>query len=309
MTFFIDLWADLRERRLWPVAVGLVAAIAAIPLVLFKPASGAPAPVAPIVSATPQMGSVLPTVSVSTAPTDGSRLETFKQKNPFKPMADLKKAQTTGSPAAATAAKAVPASSGGSTSSASTSSTGGTSPSSGSSGATGTPGSSTPSVTQHTTTTSWTYTATFQFGTPDKMKTKKDVKPFTLLPDENAPVIVFASADADQAVFYIQNQSFLPEGEGKCDKTSGACHFVTLTTNDASNEEAFVSSDGTEYDIKLLSIDRKTVDPSAKGASATPKSGKGKTVSGAASDGLIGETVIPALFGFTSTTSTVTTRK
>ena len=51
-TFFIDLWHDLREKRLWPVAVGLLAAIVAVPAILFKPASDA----APPVNVTPNTG-------------------------------------------------------------------------------------------------------------------------------------------------------------------------------------------------------------------------------------------------------------
>ena len=39
-TFFLDLWQDLREKRLWPVAAGLAVAIVALPVALVKPASG-----------------------------------------------------------------------------------------------------------------------------------------------------------------------------------------------------------------------------------------------------------------------------
>ena len=38
-TFFLDLWQDLREKRLWPVAAGLAVAIVALPVALVKPAS------------------------------------------------------------------------------------------------------------------------------------------------------------------------------------------------------------------------------------------------------------------------------
>src|SRR3954471_6900253 len=88
-TFFLELWHDLREKRLWPVAVGLLAATVAIPVVMLKPASeGSPAPVV----ATPApKGDTLPAVEVDTSPSHGSRLEPFSQRAPFKPLADLKK--------------------------------------------------------------------------------------------------------------------------------------------------------------------------------------------------------------------------
>src|SRR5215210_2051504 len=92
-TSFIDLWHDLREKRLWPVAVGLLAAIVAVPAILFKPASDA-APDTAVAPRTPS-GQTLPVVAVDSGPTRGSKLEAFSAKNPFKPMKDLAKAGST----------------------------------------------------------------------------------------------------------------------------------------------------------------------------------------------------------------------
>ena len=36
--FVLDLWHDLREKRLWPVAVLLLAGLVAVPVLLAKPA-------------------------------------------------------------------------------------------------------------------------------------------------------------------------------------------------------------------------------------------------------------------------------
>ena len=49
MSLVRDLWADLVDKRLWPVAVVLVLALVAIPTLLREPAASpvpAPAPVA-----------------------------------------------------------------------------------------------------------------------------------------------------------------------------------------------------------------------------------------------------------------------
>ena len=35
--FLIDLWSDLREKRMWPVALVLLLALIAVPVVLSKP--------------------------------------------------------------------------------------------------------------------------------------------------------------------------------------------------------------------------------------------------------------------------------
>src|SRR5204863_127650 len=71
--FFADLWADLREKRLWPAAVALLAAIVAVAVVLFKPASDAAPPnvAAPHTS----KGPTLPVVHVDGGPLLGSHLE------------------------------------------------------------------------------------------------------------------------------------------------------------------------------------------------------------------------------------------
>jgi len=91
-SFFVDIWADLREKRLWPAAVGLLAAIVAVPVVLFKPASDAAPPSA--VAPHGKQGPILPVVHVDGGPLMGSHLEAFSasEKNPFKPMKDLAKA-------------------------------------------------------------------------------------------------------------------------------------------------------------------------------------------------------------------------
>ncbi len=42
--FLLDLWHDLREKRLWPVAVVLAVGLVAVPVVLSKPSAAPPAP-------------------------------------------------------------------------------------------------------------------------------------------------------------------------------------------------------------------------------------------------------------------------
>jgi acyl-CoA reductase-like NAD-dependent aldehyde dehydrogenase len=134
-----------------------------------------------------------------------------------------------------------------------------------------------------------------------------DLKPFTLLPNADTPAIVFASADADHAVLYVQDAAFKPQGEGKCAPSADNCRFVTLSTKESGNEEAFVSADGTqEYDIKLVSTKRQTLDPNAKVAAAKGK--KGDPVAGAGkADAAASDVLLPILLGFTSSTTTTTT--
>jgi hypothetical protein len=302
--FFLDLWHDLREKRLWPVAVGLLAAIIAVPVLLFKPASDAapPATVAP----TTNGAATLPVVSVDSGPTVGSHLEAYKEKNPFKPMKDLAKTDgstsgsgtasgdtSTGSGSTGTSV-ANPTGTGSSGGTGSGTSTGGTSPG----------GSSTPSTTTTTQTVKWfRYTADFSFGAPgQKANVFKDQASFTLLPDDKTPSIVFMGVNADHkhAMFFISDAGFQAQGEGKCNATGAACRFVTLSLADTRDEETFTAIDGSvSYDLKLLKINREALGSGkAPDAGTTPKSAKGIGATGAGVATATGtaQSVLPSMF-------------
>jgi hypothetical protein len=312
-TFFIDLWHDLRERRLWPVAVGLLAAIVAVPAILFKPVSDAtpPSAAAPHPSGTP----VLPVVSVESGPIHGSKLEAFRasEKNPFKPMKDLAAAPATGAtPGAGTSGSNVTSASGSSSSSGGTSSSsGGTSPSSGGgavsggspAGGTSNSGGSTSGGSSQPTTEWFRYAADFSFGqTGDKAQVFKSVANFTLLPNETTPAVVFlgAGADGKTAMFYVADPAYTADGEGSCNAKGADCRYVTLKVGDSTDEETFSAVDGSvSYDLKLLKIDREKLgsgsDPVAP---ADPKNGKTLAATGAGVSAATETTqdVLPAAF-------------
>jgi hypothetical protein len=306
-SFFIDLWHDLREKRLWPVAVGLLAAIVAVPAILFKPASDA----APPAATTPHTGSAdtLPVVAVESGPNEGSKLEAFDEKNPFKPMKDLAKQPASDGGSASDGSLSGGSPSGGSPSGGSAS---GGSPSGGSAGTPGasggtpsggsTSGGSTPTTTTTHSTTWFHYTAEFTFGTPGSPKKYKNVGNFTLLPDEKTPAIVFVGIGDDHksAMFYVSDPAFEADGEGKCNAEGEACRFVTLKLSDSSDEETFTASDGSvSYDLKLEKINREDLGSAKAPAAATaPKSAKGigATGAGVATAAGTAESVVPTMF-------------
>ena len=305
-TFFVDLWHDLREKRLWPVAVGLLAAIVAVPVVLFKPASDA-AP--PSVAAPKDPANALPVVSVDAAPLMGSRLQAFSasEKNPFKPLKDLAKATDSGAGGSGSGTGGSGSGSGGSGSGSfgggagsNGTGSGGGSPS-GSTPGGSTPGGSTPGGT--TKTTRWFHwTADFSFGeTGAKAKTHKGISSFTLLPDEQTPVVVFMGVGADHksALFFVSDPGFDAQGEGECN-TDTACQFVILNLSDTGDEETFSALDGSvSYDVKLLAIHREELGTGTNPpAPPAPKNGKAAAATG---DGVATATeatqaVLPAAF-------------
>jgi hypothetical protein len=304
-SFFLGIWQDLREKRLWPAAVGLLAAIVAVPVVLFKPASDGTPP-----SATTHKGDntpTLPVVHVAGGPVMGSHLEAFSasEKNPFKPMKDLAKADSgsTAGPAASGGSGA----SGGGTSTTGGSATGGTGGSSGSASGGSSPagGGSTPSNGGSTTTktTKWFhYVADFSFGeTGAKATTFKSRASYTLLPDENKPVVVFLglSDDHKTALFFVSDPGIQADGEGTC-VGKDSCQFVTLSTSDTGDEENFSAIDGSvSYDLTLLGIKRQELGTGTQPATPTaPKAGKAlaDTGQGVAAAAATTQSLLPAAF-------------
>ena len=82
---------DLIEKRLWPVAAGLLIALIAIPVLLSNPADEQPAPasapVTPAVGAGSSLSAFQPVVNTEGKKSSEIRkhLEGFNSKDPFKP--------------------------------------------------------------------------------------------------------------------------------------------------------------------------------------------------------------------------------
>jgi hypothetical protein len=260
-TFFIDLWQDLREKRLWPVAVGLLAAMAAVPVVLFKPAGETPLP--PTVATNSSIPELLPVVSVDSGPSHGSKLESFDQKNPFSPLKDLQKDATSGTGATQFA----PGASAGSGTGTPLGGAEG-SPSGSSVGSGGGSGGSTGPRLQY-----YRYTVDVTLGERSDAKPAKieGVKQTQLLPDGDAPLLAYMGLadDARTAVFFIIDPAYSAQGEGKCRPKGPDCRFIYLGVNDDGDEESIFTADGeSEYALKLLKINREPISSAtAKGDS------------------------------------------
>jgi hypothetical protein len=304
MTFFLDLWQDLREKRLWPVAVGLLAAAIAIPVVMLKPASdGAPTPVA--VAPAPKV-ETLPAVNVDSSPTRNSNLKTFKQRDPFKPLSVLKKASSASSAGASGSSSSPSASSAGSSGTGSSGSTTSTSTTTTTTSPLTTPSTPSTPSTGGTTPVKWfRYTADFSFGAPDAPKTMTGVTDFTLLPDDKTAAVVFmgVSNDAKSAIFFLADPGFTPSGEGECNDPND-CRFIKLALDDKKNEETFTSLDGSVvYNLKLLQLNREFIPASQAQGDTTAKSaprlgkGAGSTINDAT------ETALPRLLDLGSVAS------
>jgi hypothetical protein len=246
------LWDELVERRLWPVALVLVAALVALPVVLSKQAAeappAAPAPAAP--SGASPLSLFQPAVS-----TDGRKsseirkdLRRFKEKNPFTPKAGA----PVSSSSAGTATVPGVATTGGGTTSTATGT--GSNVSSGSGivpgGSSGTSTGSTGNTTDSARVSYFTYTVDVRFGKVGQPDAKTLTR-FRALPSSEDPIVVFMGVrdDGKTAVFLV-SAAATTTGEGTCQPSDDQCTFLYMTKGDKRAIEA-VGQDNQVVDYQL----------------------------------------------------------
>jgi hypothetical protein len=268
--FFLDLWQDLRAKRLWPVALVLVLALAAVPILLAKPAEDPGPP--PAVNATPpaakgdedtaELAQVKLDAGEDTA--SGSTLGVFDPSNPFKPPAKVIEAgeQNAGTDAGPSKQTA-PDSAGGSDSggSGSTGSAGGGSPTPPSGGG----GDPTPPDTGGgTTTTVYKYVVDVTFTANGRTRKIHGLEKLEMLPSEASPLLIAmgVTADGGNAVFLVDS-TLQAAGEGKCKPNGKECAFAYIGPG---SEHVFTEEDGDSYTVRVDEIRKVEVKPGAQSA-------------------------------------------
>ena len=262
-TIAIDVWHDLREKKLAPVAILLVAALVAVPTLMAKsPEQPPPAPPAATAAATPAPGAT-PQLQPVTQLAD-SDLDTYSPKDPFAPLPALK------APSDLDVVSADPAA-GGATDAGTTTGVaagGGTDGGSslpfsegGGSGGTPVPQFIKPDSTPDAQTTLYTYVVDLDFGPPGAEKARNGVARLRVLPNEEKPVLVFlgVAADNKQAVF-LADSTASQSGEGRCEPDVERCTFIFLTVDEKRNEHVVTDADGQDYLLRLREIRRVKVE-------------------------------------------------
>jgi hypothetical protein len=271
---------DLRERRLWPVALLLVIALIAIPLVMIKPAKEPDAATAS--GAAPGKVKTLTSLSEVAVSGEGSSLDVFDETDPFLPpsavIAASKEAGTTAGPSTSTteggALGAGTGDSGGSGSS-----TGGGSTTTGGTGGGTTGGGDTGGGGGGTTTTKYTYVVDVTFTRNDRTRSVNGLERLEMLPSESDPLLIFlgASASGDEAVFLVDS-TLRASGEGNCEPSNDNCGTLSIG---AGSVEEFTDGDGNSYKLRIDEIRR--VKLSAASAKSSRRKGKRARASSAAS--------------------------
>jgi hypothetical protein len=136
MNILKGIVTDLRQRRLWPIALGLVVALVAVPVLLHKKASSTPVAQLPATGAPTSLSTGGPAVTVEATPNQ-THLK-GKGRDPFTPQNSTAKPSTGSAPSTASTSST---GSTGSAGSAAGSALGGSTGSAGSSGSTGSTGS------------------------------------------------------------------------------------------------------------------------------------------------------------------------
>jgi hypothetical protein len=280
--FLSDLVADLREKRLWPVAVALLLGLIAVPFVLAKPATSPPPAAAPVQSSRlPDAG--LKVLAAEDSTGAGSDLGVFDPKDPFKPPAKVLHKATdtatassgsasagpTGSgtqPETAKAAKAAPGASGTANGNAGGNQGGGT----GGGGGVFTPSKPT------TRTQRYEYVVDATFSHDTRTRRVRSMHRLDMLPSQSAPLLIFMGVDrnASNAVFLVDS-TLTGVGEGACRPSADKCSFLYLGPGSV---HAFTGQDGQSYTLRVDEIRRVKVGAkkrSSKGR-ATKKASQAK---------------------------------
>jgi hypothetical protein len=264
----LELWHDLRSKRLWPVALGLVVALIAVP-VLLKKDSSSPAPATPAAAsgaAAADDASKAVVVADNNSSPSNSTLGVFNKKDPFKPdkavlaaahpkPAATPKAPSSSSNAAGGGGNSTPAGGGGDTSGGSGS--GGTTPSQ--------------PVRPQQPKGPFAYVVDVKFGKRGETRLHHKVQKLDILPNQNNPLLIFMGVNSagDTAVF-LTDTSLKAAGEGTCKPDGDTCSFLYLKLDKDKNTEDLsqVAADGTgtEYTLQLVAIHKIPVSVLAKGA-------------------------------------------
>jgi hypothetical protein len=258
--FLLDLWHDLRAKRLAPVAAVLALALVAVPVVLSKP-SEEPAPPPTTARKAPDPKDLKALASVKLEQTDdrGSSLGVFDPSDPFRPPKKVTKRSKQESDVASSVEGETPSSGTGDTGAGGdTGDTGG--------GTTG--GGETPSTgggDAPTTTVQYRYVVDVTFTANGRKRHIKGMERLDMLPSQDSPLLLFlgVSANAGNAVFLVDS-TLEAAGEGKCKPRASDCAFLYLG---AGSEHEFTNEEGDSYTLRIDEIRKVKVDGSSAAAS------------------------------------------
>ncbi|MDQ4040591.1 MAG: hypothetical protein M3141_02440 [Actinomycetota bacterium] len=237
MSFLRDIWTDLVDKRLWPVAAALLVALVAIPVVLTKPATApkpAPAPMADVGPA----ALVSDPAAIATARPGGP--VTGKAKNPFAQQ-HVREAKSTSAGADGPGTLS---------SSSSSSDTVSVAPSGGGGSALTTvpqPPASRPDTEDGK-------RLKVRFGKTDGKSRVRLLAPGTPLPSRANPVFVFVDfVRGDRAELLVSSDA-APQGDGRCEPSRSICSQLFVKPGHTLFFDVTRSSGDVQYQLDVLGV-------------------------------------------------------
>jgi hypothetical protein len=275
--FLLDIWADLKAKKLAPIAVGLIVAVVAMPALML---TGGDAPVeGPVPVLAPASADTAEVELAQELAEGDSKLDSYKAHDPFDGLVRPPKDDATGGSGTAVApgdttgqvggdGGDLPSLGGGGGSTAPDSLT----PTDTGSGSPGldTTGSTPPSIVRRPG-SKFTYQLDVKFGRPGREKRYANLSRMSFLPNADVPALLFMGVpqDAKSALFFV-HPTLSHAGEGVCIPSKANCNFLKL----AIGREHFLSVNDYEFRIKLLGIKRVKLSAERKQRAAQRKTSR-----------------------------------
>jgi hypothetical protein len=267
------LLRDLIDRKLWPVALLLLAAAIAVPVYLGRSSSDDADATLPLPSQQANAGKTSK-AAVTLEDPSGEDDRRGGVRNPFKQLHVPKKAAT---PSTDTASNGTPSSSGGSGGSGgdgsepplSGSGSGGSG--SGGSGSGGDKGSG--GGDNSDTDPLDTYHLTLKFGRTDgEQKTYKDVARLSPLPSADNPFFVYTGVlkDGKTAVFLLSSDA-TATGDGHCKPSAKSCQTIEVKQGDTEFFDRTVDGEDIQYQLDIVRVFKKGASSAAAAVAANER--------------------------------------
>lgn len=270
---FAGIWYDLREKQLWPVALGLLAAIVAV--ILLLPEDSKEVAEEPTPPAVQQPEELKELVTLDSATVEDSDLEVFSVRDPFRSLADISATGTTGTDGTTGgAAGSGTATTGtGTTGGGTTGSTGGGTTGTGGGGTTGSTPPPPPPPAEKREVFTFRVDMTFnkEGGTPRRIR---NIDALELIPDSDRPYLVFLGVTKSlRTAVFLVNDEFEVETEGRCEPSPATCTFLYLRTDSESDDAVLSRTDAagnvTRFEFQLDAIDRVLASSESNGSTNT----------------------------------------
>jgi hypothetical protein len=265
-----NVFNELVERRLWPVALLLVLALVAVPLLLSKPAGSTDTdtPAATTPTEAPAAAAAAARKPSDTAPGGEPVVAVAQANEPNAPLRGHAK-----NPFRQQHEEAEPGASTASTSSGASGEGGGT-------GSTGGAGTGSSGGDQQTTPVYWYPSINVRFGTPGRsLRLIEDLPPLTALPRAQKPVVIFLGVfrrDPETAGFLISSDVHVQGTyRSACYPERNPCLTITMRRGDVVFFD-YREADGTvvQYELDLVDLTRRVTDSPAKASAAYARSSR-----------------------------------